>query len=390
MIHLRFLARKPMLLRFLTGVLFVTAWSPGVRAGGFLITNLVTDDQAANPAKITDPVIPGQPSGLVNAWGISYDGTGPFWVSSNGGGVSNSYSVDPSNDTTSKLNLTVVIPGDRSVTGQVFNGTSAFNGDRFLFVNEDGTVSGWRGALGTNAEVLQTGLDQVYKGAALATIGGNTYLYAANFHSGAIDVLKGTPGAPNLTGNFTDPNLPAGYAPFNIQLLGDKLYVTYAKQGSGKDEQAGPGLGIVSVFDTQGSFISRIASTGGPLNAPWGLAIAPGSFGSFAGDLLVGNFGDGTINAFNLANKSFDGQLPGLDGKPLSIDGLWGLIPGNGGAGGSTDRIYFSAGPGDETHGLFGSISSVPEPSSVLLGLIAIALVAAGTPWRARRAPRAA
>jgi uncharacterized protein (TIGR03118 family) len=378
-----------MLLQLLTGVLIVTAGSPGVRAEGFLVTNLVTDDQKANPAKITDPVIPGQPSGLVNAWGISNGGTGPFWVSSNGTGVSQLYSVNPSNDATTKLGLTVVIPGDGSVTGQVSNSTSAFNGDRFLFVNEDGTISGWRGALGTIAERFQVASDAVYKGVALATIGGNTYLYAANFHSGAIDVLKGTPGAPNLTGNFTDPNLGAGYAPFNIQLLGDKLYVTYALQGTGKDEKAGPGLGIVDVFDTQGNLISRVASPGGPLNAPWGLAIAPSSFGSFAGDLLVGNFGDGTINAFDLSKNSFVGPLPGPDGKPLVIDGLWGLIPGNGGQGGSTDRIYFAAGPGDESHGLFGSISSVPEPSTVLLGLIAIAGLAASRRWKARWAARA-
>jgi uncharacterized protein (TIGR03118 family) len=389
MIRNRFVARTLMPLRLLAGVLIVTAWSPGVRAEGFLVANLVTDDQKANPAKITDPVIPGQPSGLVNAWGISYGATSPFWVSSNGTGVSQLYSVNPSNDAITKVPLTVVIPGDGSVTGQVSNSTSAFNGDRFLFVNEDGTISGWRGALGTNAERFQVASDAVYKGVALATIGGNTYLYAANFHSGAIDVLKSTPGEPDLTGRFTDPNLPLGYAPFNIQLLGDKLYVTYALQGTGKDEKAGPGLGIVDVFDTQGNLISRVASPGGPLNAPWGLAIAPSSFGAFAGDLLVGNFGDGTINAFDLSKNSYVGPLRGADGKPLFIDGLWGLIPGNGGQGGSTDRIYFSAGPGDESHGLFGSISSIPEPSGVLLGLIAIVWLTATMRWKARRAARA-
>jgi uncharacterized protein (TIGR03118 family) len=367
----------------------ILAGSGGLaRAESFYTLNLVTDDQAFNKAQITDPVISGKPSGLVNAWGISYGGTGPFWVSSNGTGVANLYSVDPSNDTTSKLGLTVVIPGDGSVTGQVSNSNSAaFNGDRFLFVSEDGTISGWRNALGSNAEVLRTGLSvNVYKGVALATIGGNTYLYAANFKSGAIDVLKGTPGAPNLTGKFTDPNLPASYAPFNIELIGGKLYITYAMtQAGSNDEQHGPGLGIVNVFDTQGNLIGRVASPGGPLNAPWGLAIAPSSFGSFAGDLLVGNIGDGTINAFNLSNNNhFDGQLLGTDGKPLSIDGLWGLIPGNGGLGGNVDTIYFSAGPQDESHGLFGSLNAVPEPSSVVLGMIALALLAVGSRWRVR------
>ena len=329
--------------------------------------NLVTDDQTINPAMLTDPH-------LVNAWGISFSSTSPFWVSANGTGVANLYSVNPLTNATAKQGLEVSIPGDGSVTGQVFNGTSAFNSDRFLFVSEDGTISGWRGALGTTAETLQPASDAYYKGGALATISGNTYLYAANFHSGAIDILKGTPGAPDLPGTFTDPTLPSGYAPFNIQLLGGKLYVTYALQGSGKDEQAGPGLGFVSVFDTQGNFLGRVGSMG-TLNAPWGLAIAPQSFGSFAGDLLVGNFGDGTINAFNLATNTFVGQLAGLDRNPLMIDGLWGLTAGNGGSAGSTNTIYFSAGPGDESHGLFGSLAPVPEPSTMLLlgsGLIGL------------------
>jgi uncharacterized protein (TIGR03118 family) len=335
----------------------------------FTVTNLVTDDQIANPAQTTD-------AQLVNAWGISFSPASPFWVSANGTGVANLYKVDPVTNVTAKQGLVVSIPGDGSVTGQAFNGTTGFNSDLFLFVSEDGTISGWRGALGTTAEVLQLPSDAYYKGAALATISGNSYLYAANFHSGNIDILKGTPGAPDLAAKLTDPGLPSGFAPFNIQLLGGKLYVAYAMQGSGKDEQAGPGLGFVSVFDTQGNFLSRVASMG-TLNAPWGLAIAPPSFGSFAGDLLVGNFGDGTINAFNLANNTFVGQLAGRDGNPLVIDGLWGLTVGNGGSAGSSDRIYFSAGPGDESHGLFGVIASVPEPSSIVLfslGLLSLAI----------------
>jgi uncharacterized protein (TIGR03118 family) len=226
--------------------------------------------------------------------------------------------------------------------------------------------------------------DKNYKGTTLVTNGTNTYLLSANFHSGAVDVLKGAPGNPNLAGNFTDPGLPSGYAPFNIELLGDKVYVAYAKQGSGGDEQAGAGLGIVSEFDTQGNFIRRVGSNGGTLNAPWGLAIAPSSFGSFAGDLLVGNSGDGTINAFNLNTNTFAGQLLGGYGNPLRIDGLWGLTPGNGVNAGSADTIYFTAGPGDESHGLLGAINpipgspaTVPEPSSVILGLIGIGTLTA-------------
>jgi len=331
-------------------------------ATSFSQLNLVTDDQSANHAKIKD-------DDLKNVWGISYGPTSPFWVSNNGTGTSTLYNVDPLTNDTSKRPLTVSIPGNGSVTGQVFNGNStAFKGDRFIFVSEDGTVSGWRGALGTTAETLVAGSSaNIYKGVAEATISGNSYIYAANFKSGAIDVINGASGAPGLSGNFTDPNLPSGYAPFNIQNLNDKLYVTYALQtpGSG-DETAGAHLGLVDVFNTQGDLLNRIAS-GGTLNAPWGLAIAPSSFGQFSGDLLVGNFGDGTINAFNLTTHLFDGQLTGTDGKPLSIDGLWALTVGNGGGAGSTQSIYFSAGPNGEANGLFGTVAAVPVPAAVWL-----------------------
>ena len=361
----RFTLRKLLLFPMIPSLVILAGWGQEARADSFAVTNLVTNDQGANAAQITD-------GNLINAWGISHSPASPFWVSDNGTGLSTLYSVNPLTNATTKQGLEVSIPGDGSVTGQVFNTNSAnaFNKDNFLFVSEDGTISGWRMALGTSAETLQAASDAYYKGVALASIGSDTYLYAANFHSGAIDVLKGTAGAPNLTGTFTDPTLPAGYAPFNIQLLGGKLYVTYALQGSGKDEQAGLGLGFVSVFDTQGTFLGRVGSMG-TLNAPWGLAIAPSSFGKFARDLLVGNFGDGTINAFNLSTNTFAGQLQGLDGKSLVIDGLWGLIVGNDGSAGSMNTIYFSAGPQDESNGLFGAITAVPEPSSVVLTLIA-------------------
>jgi uncharacterized protein (TIGR03118 family) len=346
----------------------------------FKTTNLVTDDQGVNPAKITD-------TSLVNAWGISSSGGSPLWVSDNGTGVSTLYSVNPGTGAVSKVNLTVTIPGDGTPTGQVFNGGSEFNNDRFLFVSEDGTVSGWRGALGTAAEVLQTGdTANVYKGVALATVGTDTYLYAANFRAGTIDILKGVPGAPSLSGNFTDPTLPAGYAPFNIQLIGNKLYVTYAVQDPNKhDDVAAPGNGIVSVFDTNGNFLMRLVDHGGPLNSPWGLALAPKSFGTFAGDLLVGNFGDGTISAFNPSSGSFLGKLPGVDGNPLTIDGLWGLRAGNDGSGGNSNTLYFSAGPGGESHGLFGALSPVPEPASIVLAVLAGGIVVASRGVARRR-----
>jgi len=326
--------------------------------------NLVTNDQTANPAQITDP-------NLVNAWGISFSPTSPFWVSDNGTGLVTLYRVDPTTNATTIVPLAVTIPGAGTPTGQVFNGSgTGFNGDLFLFVSEDGTISGWRGALGTAAEVIvPASTANVYKGTALATVNGNTYLYAANFRNGTIDVVKGTAAAPNLTGSFIDPNLPAGYAPFDIRLLDGKLYLTYALQDANKhDDVAGPGHGFVNVFDTNGNFLGRVA-TQGTLNSPWGLAIAPAPFGQFAGDLLVGNFGDGRINAFDLSSDAFIGQLLGLNGSELTIDGLWGLTVGNDGNAGSSNKLYFSAGPDGEVNGLFGVIqfAPVPEPATMLL-----------------------
>jgi uncharacterized protein (TIGR03118 family) len=349
----------------------------------FGVINLVTDDKNAHPAMLED-------ASLVNAWGISRSPTSPFWVSANGTGVTTLYTVNSTTNAPTKVALTVTIPGIGNVTGQVFNPVlAAFNGDAFLFVSEDGTISGWRGALGATAEVLQTGsATNVYKGTTLASIGGNTYLYSADFYGGTIDVLKGNAGAPDLGGNFTDPGIPSGYAPFNIENLNGTLYVSYAlRDSTGTDDVSGAGHGFVSAFDLQGNFLRRVG-TGGTLDSPWGLAIAPASFGEFAGDLLVGNFGDGRIGVFDPLTSVYRGQLLGTDGNPIVIDGLWGLMIGNGGSGGSVQDVYFSAGPDNESHGLLGVIvarpTSVPEPSS--LYLIGIALAAFGAATR-RKGP---
>jgi uncharacterized protein (TIGR03118 family) len=358
-------------------------WSSPARADVFSFRNLVTDDPTFNSATLTD-------SSLKNAWGVSATSSSPFWVSNNGTGTSTLYQINPVTDLPTKFNLTVTIPGDGSVTGQVANPVTnppvgvptAFNNDSFLFVSEDGTISGWRGALGTNAEVLATGsAANVYKGTTAANINNHVYLYAANFGTGNIDIKKGDTGAPDLTGRFNDPNLTAGYAPFNVQKLGNTIYVTYALKGAGKDDDPGVGHGFVNAFDLQGNLIGRVG-TMGALNSPWGLAIAPATFGAFAGDLLVGNFGDGKINVFDPTARTFLGQLNGANGQPLVIDGLWALIAGNGVAAGSTDRIYFSAGPNDEAHGVFGVI--VPEPSSLVLFLSGITIAL----WAGRRRVR--
>lgn len=359
---------------FAGGITLVVA-SASAQAASFQVVNLVTEDQTAHPAQITD-------AGLVNAWGISYSATGAFWVSSNGAGTSTLYSVNPATQVTSKAALTVTIPpGGGPVTGQVFNSNTAggaFNADNFLFVSEDGTVSGWRGALGSTAQVLVAGsAANVYKGSAFASISGNSYLYAANFRTGTIDVIKGSVAAPNLSGSFLDPSLPAGYAPFNVQNLGGTLYVAYALQDAmAHDEIAGAGFGFVDSYNLQGQLLGRVASQGA-LNAPWGLAIAPSSFGALAGSLLVGNFGDGRISAYDAATHAFMGQITDGSGNPLAIDGLWAIAPGNGGSGGSTALLYFTAGPDNEAHGLFGVLTPVPEPAIAWLWAAGLGLFAA-------------
>ena len=352
----------------------------------FRQTNLITDDPTINPALVTSPL-------MKNVWGLSFSPTGDFWASNNGTGTSTLYVVDPHTNAATLAPFAVTIPGDGSVTGQVFNGTSGFNHDPFVFVSEDGTISGWKPGLNPNiavsTEVFQAGTSaNVYKGSAIATVGGHTYLYAANFRAGTIDVIGGDANAPALSGKFQDAGIPSGFAPFNVQTLQDKnghdvLYVTYARQdGSKHDDVAGAGNGFVDAFDTSGNFLGRVGSQG-TLDSPWGLAIAPSTFGAYAGDLLVGNFGDGRINVFDLAGDTFLGQLLDEANNPVAIDGLWALTPGNNGQGGSAGQLYFSAGPNGEQHGLFGSLQSVPEPGSI--GLMTALCVTGGIGFLRRR-----
>lgn len=342
------------------GVILVTVFgillAPVVLASsiGFVQTNLASDQLGVAP--VTDP-------NLTNAWGIAASPTSPFWIGANGSGTSVLY-----NGAGVKQGLTVTIPGDGTVTGVAFSNVAGnFNGDTFLFASEDGTFSGWRGALGTTAETLASAsAANVYKGLTDASVGGNQYAYLANFKTGNIDVMKGNAGASNLTGAFIDPNLPAGYAPFDIANLGGVLYVTYALQDAAKhDDVAGLGNGFVDAFDLTGNFLGRLV-TGGQLDSPWGLAIAPAGFGDVGGDLLVGNFGNGRINAYTLSG-TFVETLTDAKGNPLSIDGLWGLKFGNGSGSGPATTLFFTAGPGDEQHGLFGQLTPTPEPATWLL-----------------------
>ena len=336
----------------------------------YLQSNLVSD--IAGVARFTDP-------NLVNPWGITASPNGPFWISDNGTGVSTLYDGNGNSlPAGSPLVVTIPLPpgstaSNASPTGIVFNSTSDFtvsSGSQsgpavFIFATEDGTISAWNPTVnGTNAilevdkSIIPTPANgAVYKGLALGSNASGNFLFAANFRSGAIDVFDKNFAAATLAGSFTDPNLPAGFAPFDIANFGGQLFVTYAKQDATQhDDVAGPGNGFVDVFDTNGNFIKRFASQG-TLNSPWGMVMAPASFGQFGGDLLVGNFGDGRINAFNPTSGAFLGQLQTDVGTPLTINGLWGLDFGNGIGSGSPDTLFFTAGIGDEGHGLFGSIA---------------------------------
>ncbi|MCX6922423.1 MAG: TIGR03118 family protein [Verrucomicrobia bacterium] len=330
----------------------------GDRDGGYQQTNLVSD-------------LPGvavlQDTNLVNAWGISFSATSPFWISDNATGLSTLYSVTNDVDGVvhvAKLGLQVSIPGEGNLTGQLFNGTGAFHGDNFIFASEDGTVSGWRNALGTSAVVLAMRSTAVYKGITLTSSNGQPILLAANFAEGTLDAY-GT----NLTllAQFADPMAPAGYAPFNVQSLGGMVFVTFAKQDAEKhDDAPGRGHGLIDVFDPQTGTFHRFATgsdAGGKLrqlDSPWGLALSPTNFGPHADQLLVGNFGSGTIMSFD-SNGKFRGLLQDRHEMPIVIEGLWGLAFGNGGRAGVPSTLYFTAGPGGESHGLFGSLNPATE-----------------------------
>jgi len=319
----------------------------------YVQTNLVSDQPGM--AQLTDPW-------LVNAWGLSAGPTSPLWVSDNGTDVSTLYTGAAAGGTITAIPLVVAIPGG-APTGQVFNPTAGFvlpDGSPafFLFTSENGVLSGWNPAAGTSAVQVGAVGHAVYKGLALELVGGTERLLAANFHSGRIDMFTSTFHRVHVGAHqFVDPSLPSGYAPFNVAVVGGQVLVTYAKQDPTRhDDVAGDGHGFVDAFTLNGKLLGSIARKG-PLNSPWGLAVAPAGFGQFAGDLLVGNFGDGRIHAYDLSTWRLMGTLKATDGSPLAIDGLWGLLPGNG-VNADTDAVWFSAGPGGEAHGLLGTLTS--------------------------------
>ncbi|MDB5351408.1 MAG: hypothetical protein JWN86_2655 [Planctomycetota bacterium] len=335
------------------------------RSKTYIQTNLVSNDTTIVPAARADP-------NLVNPWGIVASASSPFWISDNGKGVSTLYN---GSGTPQPLIVTIPAPGGSTSTaaptGIVFNGSTDFSvtsggktgSSVFIFATEDGTISGWSPTVDATHAILavdNSASGAVYKGLALGSSSSGNRLFATNFHAGTVDVFDANFKPVTLpSGAFTDSKIPSGFAPFGIRTIGSDILVTFAKQNGAKhDDVAGKGNGFVDLFDSNGTLISRIARKG-TLNSPWGLALAPSTFGKFSGDLLVGDFGDGRINAFKIGRRkaTFAGQLSGTNRKPLTIDGLWGLSFGNGAQAGPVDTLFFTAGPNGEKDGLFGNLT---------------------------------
>jgi uncharacterized protein (TIGR03118 family) len=350
------LLRLAGVLAIVVTALAVTA-AAGAVSGGYVVKPLVSNNGV--PGTITDP-------NLVNAWGLTAGPATPWWVADNGANVSTLY-------TGAGAIVPLVVDVGDAPTGTVFNGTNGFklsNGNpaRFLFSSEAGVISGWNG--GTKAETIAdlSPSGAVFKGLAIAATSAGPRLFATDFANRRVDAFDSDGHLLRQSFFFFhDAFLPSGYSPFGIQTIGTRLYVTYAKTQPGSDDEAhGPGLGFVDAYDPgTGALLQRVASRGA-LNAPWGIALAPPAFGAAAGDLLIGNFGDGHINAYRPTGSLFgavpEGSLNDPSGDPIMIDGLWALEFGNGAAAGPTDSLFFTAGPNDESDGLFGSIRVAPQP----------------------------
>jgi uncharacterized protein (TIGR03118 family) len=382
----------------LTGALVLCGASATVLAAGYVETDLVVNcclvdgmptlvdsNGTVHVAKFIDPH-------LVNPWGVGESTTSPFWVSDADSGFSTLYNTAGTPQT-----RVVFIPApgaplghDGAPTGLVFNiaggatgvfkvsgvtsaGVPTSAAAAFLFASEDGTILGWNPTVNpvgfdpanvsNYAIIAKTVPDAIYKGLAIAKdAAGTPYLYATNFHAGTVDVFDGSFNPVHFSADaFVDPRLPKGYAPFNIVLIdGNRLFVTYALQDEdAEDDVAGQGHGIVDVFDLHGQLLQRFAQHG-QLDSPWGVVLAPASFGDLGGSLLIGNFGNGHINAYNPVTGEFIDKLRDDHGQAIVIDGLWTIMFGNGGNGGDKNTLYFTAGPNDESDGLFGSISPSP------------------------------
>jgi uncharacterized protein (TIGR03118 family) len=323
----------------------------------YTVHNLVSDQ--AGVADHTD-------GNLVNAWGLDSLPTSPWWVADNGTNVSTLYKADgtPVSLVVSVPNAPTGLVANTSKHFDVHNGTNS-GPSLFMFATEEGKILGWNpNVTGTSAQVVRdlSGAGAILKGLAIAPDFDSGRLYATDFHNGTVDVFNKTFKSVFIPGGFQDPSLPPRFAPFGIIVYGNHVFVSYAKQDAEKsDELHGPGLGYVDEYTLDGTLVTRVASQG-PLNAPWGMAWAPADFGQFGNDLLVGNFGDGWIHAYKQqpdGSFTLDGTLMGPHGYPIGIDGLWALQFGKGAANnGPTNTLFFTAGPDDESHGLFGTITT--------------------------------
>jgi uncharacterized protein (TIGR03118 family) len=362
-------------------------------AGPYVQTDLVSN--LPGLATITDP-------DLVNPWGVAHSATSPFWVSNQGTNTSTLYAVTDSTQI-SKVNINppagnVQIPtttsGPQGPTGQVNNtntatfpvGNGGDNGSaHFIFSNLNGTISAWD--TGTTAHTQVTSPGETYTG--LAINQAQNMLYAANdAGAGSVDVFNSTFAKVTTPGAFTDPSLPAGLVPFNVQDIGGTVYVTYAPAGRPAQQHATPGQGVVAEFDESGHFIKNLI-TDSQLAAPWGITVAPSTFGEFGGDLLVGNFSydDSVINAFDPVTGAFLGTIPIDNGPGNTAGGLWAIEFGVGGMNGSPDTLYFADGINGEAAGLFGALNaaSVPEPSALAVFVSALAFFGCCHAVRRRR-----
>lgn len=333
-----------------------TSHAAAMPASTYNVTKLVSDQ--AGKAATRDPK-------LVNSWGLVAGPATPWWVANNGSQTSTLY-----DKTGTKIPLTVKVAGDP--TGAVFNGGSDFvvhsagasGPSLFLFDGEGGRIRGWNPNVPAPAPstkaftvVDRSGEGAAFKGLAIDATAHGDFLYATDFVNNRVDVFNGMFHQMHWAGAFQDPSLPAGYGPFGIQQINGRIFVTFAKHGEDIDEADGAHLGFVDEFNAHGTWLARVASRGA-LNAPWGLAWAPWNFGRLSGDLLVGNFGDGRINAYAWTHNGWkwDGVVRGKHGRPVAIEGLWAIQFGNGGPAGAKNSLFFTAGPGGEAHGLFGKI----------------------------------
>jgi uncharacterized protein (TIGR03118 family) len=359
--------------------------APPPAAMAFTDTALVSDSDTVVATALTID------ANLQNPWGIAFAPGSPFWISDNNNNLSTLYSGIGANETqgvTGSASVGVAIPASAAgvpakPTGQVFNGNGGFmittsmgqESALFIFDGEGGTIAAWAKDSGATAVtayddgVANAGNHAVYKGLAIGTVGGATFLYATDLHNNKVDVFDTNFSKPAaMQGKFVDPNIPAGFAPFGISALNGNLYVTFAKQDAAMhDEITGAGLGYVDVFDFSGNLVSQFASAG-PLNAPWGIAIAPAGFGSLQGDVLIGNFGDGMINIFTpngsaLANA--EGPLMSSAGQPFVFPGLWSLVFGNGDSDKPVTTLFYTAGFANQTDGVFGGITFTSAPTPV-------------------------